>query len=331
MTTKRWTGWAAAVAGAVAGVLVLADAGAAASRRDAGTQVRNNLDRMARPIQRQLERLAENHLLAAGWTGSLQDRMGDETGSSAASGSARAKRVGEAFQWSKAIAAGKAIEIKGVNGDIAASRAAGKEVEVRATKRGWKSDPDDVTIEVIEHEDGVTICAKYPDVDGKKNVCGPGDMSHMNTHNNDVRVDFEVSVPAGVRLIVRTVNGEIRAEDLDSPVEAATVNGSVRVSTSGYASAVTVNGSIAATLGDATWTEPLSFNTVNGAIRLTFPPGLDADVRAETLNGTIHSDFPLTVRGKISRHRLQGSIGKGGRRLDLETVNGNISLRSTSS
>jgi DUF4097 and DUF4098 domain-containing protein YvlB len=153
----------------------------------------------------------------------------------------------------------------------------------------------------------------------------------MNTHDNDVQVDFEVRVPAGVRLIARTVNGEVEAEDLASPVDAATVNGSVRVSTSGYASAATVNGSIAATLGEAAWTEPLSFNTVNGAIRLTLPTGLDADVRAETLNGVIHSDFPVTVRGKINKRRLQGSIGKGGHRLDLETVNGNISLRQSSS
>jgi len=276
MTTKRWIGWATALAG----VLVFVNAAAA-----------------AKP----------------------------------ASPSSAERSTGEAFEWSKAIAAGKAIEIKGVNGDIAASRAAGKEVEVRATKRAWKSDVNEVTIEVIEHEDGVTICAKYPDVDGKKNVCGPGDKGNMNTHNNDVRVDFDVRVPAGVRLIVRTVNGEIRAEDLESPVEAATVNGSVQVSTTGYASAETVNGSIAATLGDAAWTEPLSFNTVNGAINLTLPADVGAEVRAETLNGTIHSDFPLTVRGKISRNRLQGSIGKGGRRLDLETVNGNISLRSASS
>lgn len=247
-----------------------------------------------------------------------------------ASTSSVEKRAGEAFQWSRAIPAGKAIEIKGVNGDIAASRAAGKEVEVRATKRAWKSDPQEVMIEVIEHEDGVTICAKYPAVHGKENVCAPGDKGRMNTQNNDVRVDFEVRVPAGVRLIARTVNGEVRAEDLESPVDAATVNGSVRVSTLGYASAETVNGSIAATLGDAAWTEPLWFNTVNGAISLTLPAGLDAEVRAETMNGVIHSDFPLTVRGKISRNRLQGSIGKGGRRLDLETVNGNISLRSAS-
>jgi DUF4097 and DUF4098 domain-containing protein YvlB len=241
-----------------------------------------------------------------------------------ASGTSAVERAGEAFQWAKAI------EVKGVNGDITASRAAGKEVEVRATKRAGKSDPDDVTIEVIEHEDGVTICAKYPDVDGKKNTCAPGDQGRMNTHNNDVRVDFEVRLPAGVRLIARTVNGEIEAEDLASPVDAATVNGSVRVSTSGYVSAETVNGSIAASLGDGAWTEPIWFNTVNGAINLTLPARLDADVRAETLNGVIRSDFPLTVRGKVSRHRIQGSIGKGGRRLDLETVNGNISLRSAS-
>ena len=270
-------------------------------------------------------------LWVAALTGVLILVTAASAASKPASGSAAAKRVGEAFQWSKAIPAGKAIEIKGVNGDLVASRAAGKEVEVHATKRAWKSDPEDVTIEVIEHEDGVTICAKYPDVHGKEHVCGPGDEGHMNTHDNDVRVDFEVRVPAGVRLIARTVNGEIRADDLESPVDAATVNGSVRVSTSGYASAETVNGSIAATLGDAAWTEPISFNTVNGAIRLTLPPGLDADVRAETMNGVIHSDFPLTVRGKVSRHRLHGSIGKGGRRLDLETLNGNISLRSASS
>jgi hypothetical protein len=275
MATKRWTGWAAVLAGG----LILANAAAA---------------------------------------------------SKPASGSSVEKRAGEAFQWSRAIPAGKAIEIKGVNGDIVASRAAGQEVEVRATKHARKSDPDQVTIEVIEHEGGVTICAKYPDVDGKKNVCGPGDKGQMNTHNNDVRVDFEVRVPTGVRLIARTVNGEIRADALESPVEAATVNGAVRISTSGYASAETVNGSIAASLGSAEWTGPISFTTVNGRIDLRLPAKLDADVRAETTNGSIETDFPITVSGRFGKHRLRGTIGKGGRDLELETVNGNITLRPAS-
>lgn len=240
---------------------------------------------------------------------------------------AAAKSTGNDFQWSKAIPVGKEIEIKGVNGDITASRATGKEVEVHATKHARRSNPDEVTIEVIEHENGVTICAKYP---GAGNVCGPGDQWSSHTHNNDVAVDFEVKVPAGVRLVARTVNGGIRAEGLASPVEAETVNGAVRVSTSAYASAETVNGSITAALGSAEWTEPLSFNTVNGQIHLTLPAKLDADLRARTLNGVVDSDFPVTVTGKLSKHRIQGTIGKGGRRLDLETTNGNITLQSGS-
>lgn len=241
------------------------------------------------------------------------------------------KHGDDAFEWSKAIPAGKEIEIKGVNGDIRASRATGSAVEVKARKSWKHSNPDEVTIEVIEHEDGVTICAKYPAVHGKENVCAPGNQGTMNTHDNDVRVDFDVRVPAGVRLVARTVNGAIGAEGLQSPVEARTVNGAVRVSTSVYASAETVNGSIIAAMGSAEWPEPIEFTTVNGAIKLTLPGKLDADFSAETVNGSIETDFPVTVTGHVSRRRIQGTIGKGGRRLELGTVNGDIVLRSGSS
>jgi DUF4097 and DUF4098 domain-containing protein YvlB len=200
-------------------------------------------------------------------------------------------------------------------------------VDVKATKSARRSDPDEVTIEVIEHDGGVTICAKYP---GEGNSCGPGDQGQMNTHHNDVRVDFEVQVPAGVKLVAHTVNGGIQAEGLQGPVEAETVNGNVRVTTSGFASAQTVNGSIVASLGSATWPESVEFNTVNGEIRLTLPAKLDAELRAQTVNGSIDTDFPVTVQGKFNRRHLHGTIGKGGRRLDLETVNGSITLQSAS-
>jgi hypothetical protein len=312
MATRRGIRWGAALAG----VLLCATA-EAGTRRGPATQVANNVGRIVRPIQRQVERLGEWTRLAA-----------LEADSSTPDAVVAEARGTEDFQWSKAIPAGKEIEIKGVNGDISASRASGKEVEVKAFKTAKKSDPADVTIEVIEHEDGVTICAKYPPYHGKENVCGPGNEGHMNTENNDVRVDFEVRVPAGVRLVARTVNGAIKADGLQGPVEATTVNGSVRVGTTSYASAATVNGSVVVSMGDARWTEPLSFETVNGEIRITLPSKVDADVRAETMNGSIDSDFPVTVNGRFSRRRLQGTIGKGGRRLDLQTVNGDIVLRS---
>ena len=55
---------------------------------------------------------------------------------------------------------------------------------------------------------------------------------------------------------------------------------------------------IDAILGRADWTEGLEFRTVNGGITLDLPANLSADVRAETLNGDLISDFPLTVSPK---------------------------------
>ncbi len=242
----------------------------------------------------------------------------------------RAKRTAEDFKWSGRVAPGKSIEIKGVNGGISAEPSTGAQVEVVARKSGRKSDPDEVTIEVIEHAGGVTICAVYPTPRGDRpNECGPGEKGRMNTRNNDVQVEYTVRVPAGVRFIGRTVNGNIEARGLKADVEAYTVNGSIGLTTRGVARATTVNGSIDAEMGTAS-TDALEFETVNGGITLTVPAGSGAELHASTVNGDISTDFPLTVRGKFSRRSISGTIGRGGPNLSMTTVNGDIRLRSAS-
>jgi DUF4097 and DUF4098 domain-containing protein YvlB len=235
----------------------------------------------------------------------------------------------EDFTWGGKLAAGKSIEIKGINGDVHAVAATGSEVSVTARKRARKSDPEDVKIEVIQHADGVTICAVYPTPDDARhqNECKAGDGGHMSTRNNDVRVDFTVHVPSGVEFVGRTVNGDVDAERLASNVDASTVNGSIAVSTSGFANASTVNGSINARMGTATWPESVEFRTVNGGITIDVPQNLNADVRFSTVNGDIDSDFDVTVRGRLSQRRMRGTIGSGGRDIFAETVNGSIRLR----
>ncbi len=232
------------------------------------------------------------------------------------------------FRWKGRIAAGKAIEIKGINGAIRAETAAADEAEVVATKTGRRSDPKTVEIKVVEHADGVTLCAVYPSPDaGKPNECAPGKGGRMNNRDNDVQVDFAVRVPAGVRFLGRTVNGKIQATGLRSDVEAHTVNGSVDVATRGLVEAQTVNGGITASLGSMPGSQPLTFNTVNGSITLELPEGANTDVTAETVNGGIETDFPLTIQGRFGPKKLSGKIGSGGRALNLKTVNGSIRLR----
>jgi len=218
-----------------------------------------------------------------------------------------------------------------VSGDVRAVLASGAEAVVNARKHARRSDPDDVEIKVVQSDEGVTICAVYPTPPRarEENSCEPGDRWHSSTDNNDVVVDFEVQVPAGVEFNGQTVNGEMSAEGLKGDVKASTVNGSVRVSTTGLAEASTVNGSVYAEMGRANWNDELEFSTVNGGITLILPGKLDTELRASTVNGEIDSDYPLMITGKFGPRRLRGTIGAGGRTLNLSTVNGEIRLKKS--
>ena len=230
------------------------------------------------------------------------------------------------FRWQGRVAAGRTIEIKGVNGSIQATGSSGDQVEVVATRRGRRSDPDRVEIKTFEHEGGITVCALYPSTDSERpNECLAGNKGRMNSKSNDVTVEFVVKVPAGVRVAAHTVNGAIEASGLSADVDAETVNGSVTVQTSGVARASTVNGSVQASMGRSDWSSDLEIKTVNGSIRVTLPSTASTTVEAETVNGSIVSAFSVSD-GTVTRRRLKGTIGGGGRAMSLETVNGSIHI-----
>lgn len=230
------------------------------------------------------------------------------------------------FRWHGAIASGKTLEVRGVSGRVSASRATGKDAEVTATKRaGRRGNPEDVEIKTVEDAEGVLICAVYPSRRGTNDCRRSG--GNNDVRDNDVEVTFEVKVPAGVNFIGETVNGDVEAEDLPADAEVSTVNGDVEVTAAGLARASTVNGSVTATVGKSAWTGTLEFSTVNGGIEVTLPADIDADVDASTINGSITSDFPITMQGRMRKQQFRGTIGKGGRSLKLTTVNGGIELR----
>jgi len=234
----------------------------------------------------------------------------------------------DGFTWSGSLKSGAVLEIKGVNGPIEVERASGSRIEVTAHAEGRKSDPNTVRIERVEHAGGVTLCAVYPTPDGEReNYCGPGDEGHMNTRGNDVEVSFHVLLPEGVTFRGRTVNGDVEARGLDSDVLLTTVNGDIDLFTTGRAEAKTVNGSIEAAFGNADIREGLTFSTVNGSITLDVPDDIDADLDARWLNGGLDTDLAVTLQGRTSDGHASGTIGAGGPRLNLSTVNGSIRLR----
>jgi hypothetical protein len=276
-----------------------------------------------------VENWTRQNLLNGILTASAHERQISENALFKASGAASPRVLNaDEFRWNGRVAAGRTVDIKGVNGNIRAEPSSGSEVEVVASKRAKRSNPNEVQIKVIEHEGGVTICAVYPSGEpGRINECTIGNRWSSHTRNNDVEVDFTVRIPAGLNFAGRTVNGEVATGALNGDVEAYTVNGGIDISATGYAEAGTVNGSISVAMGNANWPRDLSFETVNGDITLNLPEATSVIVNAETLNGGIHSDFPVTVQGRLSRRRMTGTIGDGKHQLTLKTVNGSINMR----
>src|SRR6266581_2581188 len=182
--------------------------------------------------------------------------------------SAFATATAQDFNWHGRIAAGKRLEVKGVSGDIRAVLASGAEAVVNARKHARRSDPDEVEIKVVESNDGVTICAVYPTPPRarQENTCEPGDRWHSSTDNNDVTVDFEVQVPAGIEFNGQTVNGEMSAEGLKGDVRASTVNGDIETDWPLMITGRFSNRRIRGTIGAGG--RALSLSTVNGEIRL---------------------------------------------------------------
>ena len=75
----------------------------------------------------------------------------------------------------------------------------------------------------------------------------------------------------------------------------------------------------------------MEFSSGNGSITVTLPSSFSAQIEASTGNGGFQSDFPLQVNGRISSHRVSGTIGSGGGRMRLSTGNGSITLRRAGS
>lgn len=230
---------------------------------------------------------------------------------------------GREFHWTGKLAPDQVVVIKDINGDIEATgTSGGDQVEVSAVKSGQGA--QDVKIQVVKLNDGVMICALYPGFFSSDNC---ESNSHFGNSHNNAKVDFTIRMPQNLRFVGKNVNGGVRAESMGRYVEADSVNGGIRISTQSWASAKSVNGSIEARIGRAGWSGDLEFKTVNGSVKLELPTNLSTDLDFKSVNGHLESDFPLTMQGSIGKHSVHGTIGSGGRSLEIKTVNGSGELR----
>ncbi|HJU65000.1 MAG TPA: DUF4097 family beta strand repeat-containing protein [Gemmatimonadaceae bacterium] len=238
---------------------------------------------------------------------------------------------GEEFVWRGEVPAGHWIHIRNTNGPVRIDSTGGSTVEVLATKHWERGKPRDVRFKVTEEGNDVYVCALW----GTRGRCGEHGYSASSPwwrkisffKRSDVRVNFTVRVPNGVKVNASTVNGAIAVRGAGDEVEVETVNGGIEATTTrGPIQAQTVNGSIVARMDSLAGEGDIQLETVNGSITAYVPSAFDAELEAETVNGRVTSDFPITTSGEITPKQLHGVIGRGGRSISLETVNGSVRL-----
>jgi DUF4097 and DUF4098 domain-containing protein YvlB len=146
--------------------------------------------------------------------------------------------------------------------------------------------------------------------------------------HNDVAVDFTVRLPRGVGLGATTVVGDVHVAGARGPLVLHTVSGDLdAVTAKGPIHAASMNGDVRVRIEAFGDTGGVKVETINGSITAELPPQLDAEVEGSTVNGSITTDYPLTVSGKYAGRSVKGTLGRGGRTVHLETVNGSIRMK----
>lgn len=218
------------------------------------------------------------------------------------------------------------VSASNVNGSINVIAWDRNEVKLIAVKHAdTKEHLADVDIKIDARPDYFRVESDYGEDRGWKT-----DSDRRWRNNDRVTVEYELTVPRGAMLNeIETVNGSVTVNDFSNMVKVSAVNGTVRAGNlGGTADLSTVNGEVFADFDRLAPGSKIALETVNGRVTLTIPSDSSADVKAESLNGSITNDFGLENRkGKYVGNSLHGRLGGGEAAIKLESVNGQLAVK----
>jgi DUF4097 and DUF4098 domain-containing protein YvlB len=220
--------------------------------------------------------------------------------------------VTQEFHKTVPLSADGRVSLSNINGDVEITGWNKSEVQIDAVKTaGDQQRLDEARIEVNTGSNSVKIETHYP--------------SHI-TNNNPASVHYTLHVPQNARLDkIDLVNGSLNVQRVSGEVKADLVNGKVRASDlAGTADLATVNGTIEANYTSLNNVHEIKLKSVNGSVDLLLPQSPNAEVNASTVNGSLSTDFPLTVKGHWVGKNMSGTLGSGGVHIELDNVNGSI-------
>jgi DUF4097 and DUF4098 domain-containing protein YvlB len=285
-------------------------------------QAMRQVDRELRDLDRHVAALPrtahrESRWMARTWAESQQARRGPE----------QTERIAKTFK----VGPAGMLSLANVSGDIVIQAGPGDTIAVEALKRTRGSDSVDqfarTQVEMAERAGRVEVRVVYT-----------GQRNHAS-------VDFNVTVPAGTSLAIRSVSGNVRTTGVHGDVRAESVSGNVTAvdvrragllkSVSGDidVSAVTHEGELRTesvsgnvTVRDAQ-VRGLAADTVSGELRLINVTG--DRVAAKSVSGGVDFSGPLAQGGRYEMKSHSGDVrvaiaNNAGFELEANSFSGNV-------
>jgi len=231
-----------------------------------------------------------------------------------------------------------ALDLRNISGDIKVTAGSARDVTieiVRVSRGRTDADArrglDEVTVAVDQRGDRATVESRYPNQRGRSPY--------------DVSVTYTVTAPAGTRVTVSSVGGNIAISGIHGDVAAANVGGNVTLSDAGrVTSAKTVGGNV--TITDAQGDANLDAGTIGGNVSLERVKArrvsvsvVGGNVTARdvtcdgadlgTMSGSVEFSGPLARNGRYEMHTQSGTVrfsptGTTGFELQANTFSGAV-------
>ncbi len=258
-----------------------------------------------------------------------------------------------ADDWAKkySLSGPPQLRVETNDGHVTIDTWARNEISVTVTTVGWKIGPNDVRIEERQSGNLVDLSVKVPrqlwswgiNIHSLKIDVRMPQKGDVNVRTGDGHVN--VSSFAGNTLIhtgdghitlnavqgtadLSTGDGHIQAHPFDGSLRASTGDGHIEVE--GRFEALdlkTGDGRVNAdVLPGSRMSSSWRIHTGDGSVTLRLPEKFSADLDAETRDGHINLDFPVTVSGKLSRSHVHGPLNGGGPTFRVTTGDGSIHI-----
>jgi len=230
------------------------------------------------------------------------------------------------------------------SGSITVTGYAGKTVSVEAhIMKPLKKEKDQRDKKVDEKAKGMRRITPFG---GGLNIEEQDNTVEIQGDWSRTTINLIIKVPVKSSLSLKAMqNGNIKVTGVSGDLEVHALHGSVTLdNVSGTVVADSLHEDVTVSFDRVNPEKPMSFSSLQGNLDVTFPANIKADLKLDTLQGEIYSDFDVAMKKnqtKVAKsdkkkggkfkikfdNTMYGSINGGGKEITFKSMSGNIYIR----